>query len=278
MYRKKVKMDKQYYTPEEVMTLLGISKATLQRKADSGEIPTELEPGKKKGRKYPKEAIDTHVKLMQKKEAPPNFTFSLSTNNDLWAGYQNTKKIYEPEDVVNYETLLEWKKANGEIFMTARENGERAGGITIIPLSENVIELLINEKMREQDIPLWAIKPWTEPDLTVYIPSISITHTGNAAKDRQRGLFIIRNTIRWAYYLHKQYNIKKWYAIAASEEGEKLVKHLGFTKIKGVRDAYLLEDFQKAVGPIKTFLSGLDQLEGELLPQEKARRKTTSRT
>lgn len=266
-------MDKQYYTAKEVMELLNISKATLQRKADSGEIPSELEPGKKKGRKYPKEAIDIHVKLSQKKDIPINFTFGPSTNNDLWAGYQNSKKIYEPEDIVDYETLLEWKKANKEIFMTAKENGERAGGITIIPLMESVIQSLIDEKIREQEIPSWAIRPWADPELTVYIPSISITHTENDHKNTQRGLFIIRNTIRWAYYLHRQYDIKKWYAIAATTEGEKLVNHLGFTKIKGKRNAYVLESFQRAVDPIKSFLNTLERLEEPLVPSLKTKSK-----
>jgi hypothetical protein len=270
-------MEQQYYTAEEVIKLLGISKATLQRKADNGTIPYELEQGKKKGRKYPKEAIDIHVKLNQKQESPPNFTFGPSTNNDLWAGYQNTKKIYEPEDIVDYETLLEWKKANSNVFMTAKENGERAGGITIIPLEENVIVSLINEKIREQEIPSWAIRKWTDPELSVYIPSISITHTGNEQKDKQRGLFIIRNTIRWSYYLHKNYDIRKWYAIAATGEGRKLVQHLGFTKIQGIRDAYILDNFKKATEPIKAFLYTLDKIEEPLLPQEKSKRKSASK-
>jgi len=57
-------MEEKYYAPEEVMKLLSISKATLNRRAEDGSIPTELEEGKKRGRKYPKEAIDAHVKRL----------------------------------------------------------------------------------------------------------------------------------------------------------------------------------------------------------------------
>jgi hypothetical protein len=45
--------------------------------------------------------------------------------------------------------------------------------------------------------------------------------------------FSIRSAIRWALSLDRQYEIQEWYAIAATPEGEKLVKHLGFEKIEG---------------------------------------------
>jgi len=43
--------------------------------------------------------------------------------------------------------------------------------------------------------------------------------------------FSIRSALRWALSLDRQYEIQEWYAIAATPEGEKLVKHLGFEKI-----------------------------------------------
>ena len=80
-------MEERYYTPEEVMKLLGISKATLNRRAEDGTLPTELAAGRKRGRKYPKEAIDAHVKLLKPKEKA-KLTFGPATNNELWASYQ----------------------------------------------------------------------------------------------------------------------------------------------------------------------------------------------
>ena len=40
-------MNKDYYTAEEVMKLLGISKSTLNRRAEEGQIPSELEKDEK---------------------------------------------------------------------------------------------------------------------------------------------------------------------------------------------------------------------------------------
>jgi hypothetical protein len=138
-----------------------------------------------------------------------------------------------------------------------------------MPLAEDVIKSLINEKIREQDIEPWAIRNWSDKNLTAYIPSISIHHTGDKLKDKERGHFIIRSAIRWAISLDKQYDIKKWYAIAATPEGENLVQHLGFEKIEGKRDAYVLTDFKKATKPIRAFINKLEQEESSLVPAPK---------
>ena len=258
-------MEERYYTPEEVMKLLGISKATLNRRAEDGTLPTEIEEGRKRGRKYPKEAIDAHVKLLKPKEKA-KLTFGPATNNELWASYQNHFRLYDVEDIVPYAKLLEWREANDDIFLSAREGGKRIGGVTILPLAEDVIKSLIDGRIRERNIEPWTIRKWSDKNLTAYIPSISIHHTGEQQRDRERGHFIIRSAIRWALSLDRQYEIKKWYAIAATPEGEKLVKHLGFEKIEGKRDAYLLTDIKRAAKPIRSFIDLLEQEESPLVP------------
>ncbi len=261
-------MEDRHYKPEEVMKLLGISKATLNRRAEDGTIPSELEEGKKRGRKYPKEAIDAHVKLLKPKD-DKKLTFGPATNSELWASYQNHLKIYEPEDIVTYDVLLEWREANHDIFMSAREGGKRIAGVTMIPLEEETIKALIDGKIREQNIPPRAIREWLDKGLAVYIPSISIHHTGDAQRDRERGHFIIRSAIRWALSLDKQYDIKKWYAIAATPEGKKLVEHLGFEKIEGKRGAYLLTNLRKATAPIRSFVERLEQEDEPFVPSQR---------
>ena len=138
-----------------------------------------------------------------------------------------------------------------------------------MPLGEDIIKSIINQEIREQNISPGAIREWTDKNLTVYIPSISIHHTGDVQKDKERGRFIIRNAIRWAISLDRQYNIKKWYAVAATPEGKKLVEHLGFEKIAGKRDAYLLTDLKKATKPIKAFIARLEEESEPLVPSLK---------
>lgn len=263
-------MEERYYKPEEVMKLLGISKATLNRRAEDGTIPSELEEGKKRGRKYPKEAIDAHVKLLKPKDNK-KLTFGPATNSELWASYKNHLNLYEPEDIVTYDRILEWREANNDIFMSAREGGKRIGGVTIMPLAENIIMSLIDGKMIEQEIEQQSIGEWLDKDLTAFISSISIHHTGDSQRDRERGHFIIRSAIRLAISLAQQYDIKKWYAIAVTQEGEKLVKHLGFEKIEGKRNGYVLTDIKKATKPIRSFINQLEEEDTPLVPPQRTK-------
>ena len=147
-----------------------------------------------------------------------------------------------------------------------------------MPLAEDVIKSLIDERIHERDIEPWAIRKWSDKNLTAYIPSISVHHTGDKQKDRRRGHFIIRSAIRWAISLDKHYDIKKWYAIAATPEGKKLVEHLGFEKIAGKRDAYLLTDLKKAERSIRTFVDALENEETPLVTAPKADSKSDSKT
>ncbi len=243
-------MEKQYYKAEEVMKILKKSRSTFYREVEDGTIPSELEEGKKIGRKFPKEAIDAYAKLLKPKDGA-RLTFGPTTNSELWANYQNHIRIYDPEDIVTYDRLLEWKEANQDIFMSAREDGKRVGGITIMPLAEDVIKSLIDGKIRERDIEQWGIRSWSEKNLTAYIPSISIHHTGDKQRDRERGYFIISCSIRWILALDKQHDIQKLYAIVVTPEGKKLAEHLGFDKIEGKRDAYVLTDIKKLARPIR---------------------------
>src|SRR6266567_4313998 len=125
------------------------------------------------------------------------------------------------------------------------------------------------EEMIEHNIQPEAIREWTDKNLTVYIPSIAIHQTGDAQKDKNRGRFFIRSAIRWAISLDRQYDIKKWYVVAATPEGRKLVEHLGFEKIAGKRDAYLLTDLKKATKPIKAFIERLEEESEPLVPSSK---------
>jgi predicted DNA-binding transcriptional regulator AlpA len=261
-------MEKEYYTADEVMKILRKSRSTFYREVEDGTIPSELEEGRKRGRKYPKEAIDAHARRLKPRDKT-KLTFGSATNSELWASYQNHFRLYDPEDIVTYDRLLEWREVNYDIFMSAREGGKRIAGVTMMPLKEEIIKALINEEIREQKITAEAIMDWTDKNLTVYIPSISIHHTGDVKKDREVGHFIIRSAIRWALSLDRQYDIKKWYAIAATSEGKKLVEHLGFEKIVGKRDAYLLTDLKKATKPIRAFIDRLEQEDEPLMPPPK---------
>lgn len=238
----------EFYTLEEVMHLLNKSKSTVLREAKSGGIPSILEPGKKKGRLYPKEAIDVLIKRQKEKgySNAPKLIFSYSTVSDLWSEVEIGRELYGNDDIVSYETLLEWRDINAEMFMSLKDEGRVVAYSSLMPLDENILLPLVEDKIREQNIPLNAIKQWTDPRLSVYIASVTVKPTHNPKLDANRGEILLKHTIRWALTVQRQYDIKNWYGIGATEAGQKIFETLGFKEItslhNGTRKGYKLNN------------------------------------
>ena len=258
-------MTSQYYTLEEVMQKLEKSRSTVLREAKAGLIPSELEEGKVKGRRYPKAAIDALTELKQAKEKgkkTPKFVFSPSTPNDLWAEVKIGTELYGEDDIVPFKQLLEWREINDDIFMSLKEDGKVIAYSSLMPLEEEVILSLIEDKIRERDIPNTAIKQWTDTRLSVYIASITAIRTGNKAVDARRGWMIVRHALKWALSLDRQFNIVNWYAIGATKDGQDLLEELGFQEIvslyDGERRGYKVRDIKQPIQLITKFINSMN--------------------
>jgi hypothetical protein len=247
-------MSDQYYTLEEVMRKLNKSRSTVLREAKTGLIPSEIEDGKKKGRRYPKAALDALVEVKQAKEKgkkTSKFIYSPSTPNDIWAEVKTGTELYGEDDIVPFKKLLEWREINDEMFMSLKENGKVVAYSSLIPLEEEVILSLVGDKIRERDIPDSAIKQWTDPKLSVYIASVTASPTEDKEINTRRGWMIIRHTLKWALSLDRQFSIVNWYGIGATKEGQSLFEDLGFSEIaslyNGERKGYIIRDIKQPV-------------------------------
>lgn len=255
-------MEQEYYGLEDVMKKLHKSKSTVLREAKSGLIPSELEKGKLKGRRYPKSAIDVLADLDSEKIAKkkkPHFEFSLSTPNDLWSELKLRQKLFGKTDVASsYKQLMQWRISNDEIFASIKEDGQLVAFVSLLPLEEVIVRELIEGKIKETDIPLSAIKQWTEPQLSVYVLNFVVEPDSDREKTRYRGMQLIRSTIKWALDIHDEYDIKDWYCISASKEGQTLLKRLGFNEIAtlsdGEKKCYSLKDSAKPTRLVSMFL------------------------
>lgn len=255
------KMD--YYTPNEVMNLLGKTKTVFYDMVKSGEIPWELAPGHQRGKRFPKAAIDALVKLYQQTDSDGGRTFESSTNRDLWVGSQSVKAFYDPDDLVPFDKLVMWRSMNPDIYRTAKEGGQRIGGVTLLPLEESVIHSILKGALREQDIPIRAIKKWTDTNLSVYIPNIAVAKTDDKKIDKARGRYLLRQTLTWVNQISRTSDIARWYAYGATREGVKLLEDLGFSPFPSEdHAAYVMEGISS--NPIvRSFLKRIDENEYE---------------
>jgi len=250
-----------YYTAEEAMKKLGKPRSTFFKEVENGLIPFELDPGRQRGRRYPKQAIDVlarRQKVRHKQKEPSHLIFTPASPADLWAEVQIGLDLYGEDDIVPFETLLEWRDINDEMDMVVKDQGQVVGYSSLMPLDETIILPLIHDKIREKDIPAKAIKQWTDPQISVYVCSLTVKPSNSAKRDAEVGRFLIKHTIKWALGLYRQFNIKNWYSIGATKKGQELLESLGFTEIvsmnNGERKGYLLEDIKKPVKVITNLL------------------------
>lgn len=229
----------EYYSFTEVMQILGKKKSTLYSEIDEGKIPFELPANKKIGMRFPKEGIDILAKRARKEQIEKRtmqLRFEVSTTADLWTAVNNARRIYGPEDVISFERALEWRDINPDISMSVKDENLFVGMATFIPLDEEVIQALLKDTLREKDIPDQAIRKWTEPQLSVYIAGIAIVSSGNKQTDSLRGPFLLRHTIKWGVTLTAQYDIKNWYGIGVTPEGQAILEVLGFRQLTSLED------------------------------------------
>ncbi|HEV2653522.1 MAG TPA: hypothetical protein VGT82_01115, partial [Ktedonobacteraceae bacterium] len=204
---------------------------------------------------------------------PKTLQFLPSTNADLWEGLQITQQLYGNEDSVPYKRLLEWQKVNDEIFMSLKENNTLVGAITFMPIDEQTAMALVNNQIKEKDVPASSLKKWSERKLSVYIPTIEVIPSGSERKDKERASFLLRRTIKWAIMLTIQHDIKNWYAIGATPEGQTVLEALGFKEINdsenGKRKGYMLDMSVEPVRLVGRIIKDMGGRESLLLPTEK---------
>ncbi len=259
-------MNEEYYTAKEAMQILEKPSTSFYREVREGRIPHK---GKRPNMRFPKEAIDALASIGTDKEGEEKLIFTHSTIADAWTKQEITRQPYGDEDTVSFKTVLEWRKRNDDISMHIEEKKEILGWTTFLPLDENIIIDLIYDRIREKDIPPQSVKKWTDKQLSVYIPFIEVLPSNNIERDKEVGAFLLKKTIRWAIMLMFQYDIKNWYGIGATPEGQAILERLGFKVLvsfeKGHRKGYVLERKAEPVKLISSFLRLIEE-QGEHQP------------
>src|SRR5258708_16386074 len=98
---------------------------------------------------------------------------------------------------------------------------------------------------------------------TTLFRSITAKPTGNLQQERERGQILLRNTLKWALSVDRQFDIKNWYGIGATKDGQHIFARLGFTEIlslyNGERKGYYLEDVKRPVKLINQLLKEMEK-------------------
>lgn len=251
-------MDAQNYTADEAMAILKMPRSTFFKEVEKGNVPSLLEPGKRRGRRYPKEAIDVYALLLHRQKMPPlDFSFTRATNADIWVAVDNARRLEGEADSIPYQKALEWRLINDKMTMALKDHRSFAGSSTVMPMDEPVITSVLRGEIRERNIPDKAIRRWTDPHLSVYIAWVSVLESGDKKRDTYRGWFLLQHTIKWVIALYRQYDLKKVYAVGGTPEAQTILERMGFTQLNtpgGKRKGFLLEDVSEPTTLLSRFL------------------------
>src|SRR5436305_13581662 len=99
-------MEAEYYTAEEAIEVLKKPRSTFFKEVETGLIPFELEPGRQRGRRFPKQAIDILARRQQtryKQRSPNHLVFTPSSPADIWSEVQIGTSLYGEDDIVPFD-------------------------------------------------------------------------------------------------------------------------------------------------------------------------------
>lgn len=138
-------------------------------------------------------------------------------------------ELFSGRDAIPKDILEEWYEGNPMgFFVIKNQDGKNVGNITVLPIREDTLERFVNGTLDEQQIRRDSLYHPNETDSikNIYIESAIIHLVGHCkAAAFYTSLSYFASLAEEVDFIKK---IEKVYAIAASEHGEEIMKHLGF--------------------------------------------------
>ncbi len=248
-------MTDETYNAKEAMNILKLPSTTFYRKVKEGAIPYR---GRKPNMRFPKGAIHAIAELKAEKKEVDKLTFKRATVAAIWDRRDTTEQPDNNEDTVPFKTVLAWRERNKDIYMQVSEGKNTLGWTAFLPLEEQIVLELIENKRQEKDIPPEAIRKWSAEQISVYIFTLEVLPSSDEIRDIEVAAFLIRKTIKWALTLKERYDIKNWYAVAPNRQSQAILTALGFKEISssdgGKKKVYKLETMVRPAKLLKNFL------------------------
>ena len=154
---------------------------------------------------------------------------SLATCNEIAALVELDRRHFHPVDLVDEEVLRSWQCKNDAIFTVIRSDHQVLGYYSLLPLELETLGRIIDGSLREKDIRPKDILSKSQAKYceALYFFSVATRHRYSRAT-----LLLFQHLQRHLEMLVSRGRLNIVYAIAATPEGERLLKKLGFQKIK----------------------------------------------
>jgi hypothetical protein len=217
-------------TAKEARKILGVTDDKFQYMVRSRQINKVMLPGRKYGMYSEAEVnrLSAAINATIEQYVKNTSVFEKATKADLPEIYDLCAK--NMPRVSPLETLIAWYNRNPEAFYTLRDNGIVVAYACIFPVNYNWLERVLKDEIRMGDVPLEEIYPFT-PDrpTNVYIRDLivdkhkDIQTRKHYAQHLLFGLIDVLNNMG-----RRGINIKVFYAMATTPEGNNICKGLHF--------------------------------------------------
>ena len=218
------------YTAKEAREKLGVTDDKFQYMVRSGLINKVMLPGRKYGMYSQAEvnrltaAINATIEVYIKDES----IFEMATQADLPEIY--TMCARNMPRVTPIEIQRAWMKRNPESFYTLRDNGEVVAYACIFPINYDWLKRVLKDEIKIGDVPIEEIYPFTPGiPLDVYIRDLIVDQVTTKEKSKHHAQRILAELTNVITQLGaKGVNLRTFYALATSPDGNRLAKKLGF--------------------------------------------------
>jgi hypothetical protein len=166
-----------------------------------------------------------------------NYKIEPATSTDIsWiAGFE--AQVYSKDDAVPELILTDWFARNPNGFSTIKRDGERIGHIDLLPLNDSAFSRFTRGVITEREIRGSELHASEERDLVtnIYVESLAvIPPDGFAAAPAIRHLLF--SCMALIERVGNPERIENIIAVAATNEGQRLLQALGFDVLSYAKD------------------------------------------
>lgn len=229
---------KEYYTSAEAVARFleeGLSETTFRRRVKENVIIGKLPEGRVRGALYPKKQVEDAIRQSRRKSEAEGTIEQTNRGQTDWAKSSDLPymlaydyELYGPENTVDISITHAWWEKNpfmARILFDMEDRRNIWGGITIMPMEEEVIFRLLRDEMQEREIrPEHILTYESGKKYYGYIASATVKETHKAHFRK-----LVMSVMAYWCEHYPDIQLIKLYAYSASEKGLDLIRYLFFS-------------------------------------------------
>jgi len=242
----RAKLSDRYYTHEEALAKLGMTKGRFQYWIRTGRVKKITPPNSKQGVYLKKEIDDLASEMLAFMIGEENegTKFMKATVDDIQEEYDLATFMFG-NAVHDIPTRYAWLEKNPDIDFIVRDQGRLVGFINILPVKHDTIMHFMRGEIRGWNIPAEDVLPFAPGSrMECIIMGMATTPEADITKRAYYGRRLIVGLMRFIHELaEKNIVITKFYATSVTPTGIAILHNAGFKTIGqlGKRTAFELD-------------------------------------